>query len=202
MRCGVCCWSLSGLVFMSELIRMPLDCLNVILIPYTFELLRNALHRAQRLFLFVRATLGINNGVYETLGIVAMLKITSEASSWHSWHMVESLLSVLWIKPLFTWGRWLELMFRNYQCGWVSCRLWWSMSSLSSWPNIHKRNRIADSISIAKWMESLTTEVVVVVMSPTHKYVINIPEPQQWFVLCWVMSLFLKILHGDVANNR
>jgi hypothetical protein len=34
-----------------------------------------------------------------------------------------------------------------------------------------------------------------------HKYVINIAEPQRWFVLCLLKSQILRMLHADVAND-
>jgi hypothetical protein len=83
--------SLSGPVTMSELLRVCLVLKNsprVVSIPYTFELLWNTLHiwdihTAQRLLLFIRptATLGINSGANETLGITVVPKITSQATN-------------------------------------------------------------------------------------------------------------------------
>jgi hypothetical protein len=61
---------------------------NVILIPSTFEFLRNTLHmwdahRTQRLFLFIWTThtLGINNRVNGTFGTTVELKIASQATN-------------------------------------------------------------------------------------------------------------------------
>jgi hypothetical protein len=58
---------------------------DVVSISNTFELLCSSLHiwdihRAQRLLLLIQmtATLGINDGVKETLGITAELEITSQ----------------------------------------------------------------------------------------------------------------------------
>jgi hypothetical protein len=72
MHCAVCSGSLSGLVFMSELLTKSAfsfeDRPSVVLIRCMFELLRNTLyiwdiHRAHRLLLFIQttATLGIND---------------------------------------------------------------------------------------------------------------------------------------------
>jgi hypothetical protein len=40
-------------------------------------------------------------------------------------------------------------------------------------------------------------------LRPDHEYnyVINIPEPQRWFVLCCVQNQFLQMLHEDVSND-
>jgi hypothetical protein len=38
-------------------------------------------------------------------------------------------------------------------------------------------------------------------MSPDHKYVNKLPEPQRWFVLRRVKNHFLKMLHEDVAKD-
>jgi hypothetical protein len=104
------------------------------------------IHRAQRLFRFIlkTATLGINYRDNETLRITIELKITSHAANFIKQNlsflkMVEALLQRFWIKPLFIWGGLLELNLRYRHGGWVSCRLWWIVSSLSWWPEHTER---------------------------------------------------------------
>jgi hypothetical protein len=93
---------------------IPEDHPNVKLIPYTFELLWNVLHiwdihRAQRLFLFIRAaTLGTNKRVNETLRITVELNIMSQVTNCNKQILSflaygRTLLWILCIKHLYSY---------------------------------------------------------------------------------------------------
>jgi hypothetical protein len=89
---------------MSELLRVRL-VLKILQLLYKFPIHLNfsetpftcGMYTEPRRFIWITATLGINNRVSETLGINVELKITSQGSNFikhscRSWHMVVDLL--------------------------------------------------------------------------------------------------------------
>lgn len=147
-------------VFSSE------DGPNAITILYTFELFWNTLHiwdihRAKRLFLFIRATatLGINNRVTGTLAISTELKIMFQATNFvkrscRAWHMVEALFWRLWINPHLTrWGCVVFDVEISADVGALSVNFYSQYHLfLMVWTS-RKGMTFSDSVSIVNWIE-------------------------------------------------
>jgi hypothetical protein len=143
------------------------------------------------------ATPGINNLVSETLGITVELQITSLVTTslnrTCSWHLVEALLWRAWIKPLLTCVGWLDLKMR-YQPVWVgflstfaarTSRKGLALSDSFSTVNV------MESPKLLKWLRKFCN-----CFGPwgqTLKCVINILEPQCWFMLCQFTVVHVRI---------